>query len=97
MAELNEDKQIVYYTASEVLKTERAIGEGLLARGYKGKHIAIIATNSYRYLLTDLAIAGGVGVVVPIDKDASEEQTATLLSRADVEIAICSADVLKKV
>ncbi len=97
LAELNEDKQIVYYTASEVLKTERAIGEGLLARGYKGKHIAIIATNSYRYLLTDLAIAGGVGVVVPIDKDASEEQTATLLSRADVEIAICSADVLKKV
>lgn len=97
LAELNEDKQIVYYTASDVLKTERAIGEGLLARGYKGKHIAIIATNSYRYLLTDLAIAGGVGVVVPIDKDASEEQTATLLSRADVEIAICSADVLKKV
>lgn len=95
--ELNKEKEIVYHTAKEVYETVNAIGEGMILNGFENKHIAIIATNSYRYVLTDLAIAGGVGVVTPIDKDASEELLATLLNRVDSEVAVVSTDVLKRV
>lgn len=97
LAELNDKKEIVYYTAQDCADTFMAIGEGLIANGFEGKHIAIIATNSYRYILTDVAIASGVGVVTPIDKDASEEMLATLLARVDAQVAIVSSDVLSKV
>lgn len=95
--ELNKEKEIVYHSAKEVYETVNAIGEGMILNGFENKHIAIIATNSYRYVLTDLAIAGGVGVVTPIDKDASEELLSTLLNRVDSEVAVVSTDVLKRV
>lgn len=96
-AELDADKNIVKYTAKEMTATFMAIGEGMIKHGFEGKHIAIIAQNSYRYVLTDLAIASGVGVVTPIDHDANEELLSTLLDRVDAEIAVVSTDVLKRV
>lgn len=96
-AELNEQKQIVTHTAKEMTETFMAIGEGLISHGFENKHIAIIAQNSYRYVLTDIAIASGVGVVTPIDHDANEETLATLLGRVDAEVAVVSTDVLKRV
>lgn len=96
-AELDNNKQIVSHTAKEMTETFMAIGEGLVKNGFEGKHIAIIAQNSYRYVLTDVAIASGVGIVTPIDHDANEETLATLLGRVDAEIAIVSTDVLKRV
>lgn len=96
-AELNEQKQIVTHAAKEMTETFMAIGEGLISHGFEGKHIAIIAQNSYRYVLTDIAIASGVGVVTPIDHDANEETLATLLGRVDAEVAVVSTDVLKRV
>lgn len=96
-AELDDKKQIVYYTASQMYDMFLAIGEGLIAKGFEQKHIAIIAANSYRYVITDMAIASGVGVVTPIDKDAQEDLLATLLNRVDAEVAIVSVDVLKRV
>lgn len=95
--ELNREKEIVYHTAKEVYETVSAIGDGMILNGFEDKHIAIIATNSYRYVLTDLAIAGGVGVVTPIDKDVDEALLETLLKRVDSEVAVVSSDVLKKV
>ncbi len=95
--ELNKEKEIVYHSAKEVYEMVNAIGEGMILNGFENKHIAIIATNSYRYVLTDLAIAGGVGVVTPIDKDAPEELLSTLLNRVDSEVAVVSTDVLKRV
>lgn len=97
LAELDENKNIITHTAKEMKDTFMAIGEGLIFHKFEGKHIAIIAQNSYRYVLTDIAIASGVGVVTPIDRDADEETLATLLGRVDAEVVIASSDVLKKV
>lgn len=97
LAELNNKKEIVYYTAKEMTDTFMAIGEGLICNGFEGKHIAIVATNSYRYVLTDIAIASGVGIVTPIDKDASAETLTTLLNKVDAQVAIVSSDVLDKI
>ena len=96
LAELDEKDNIVYHTASEVLETVEALGDGMLASGFEDKHISIIAENSYRYVITDLAIAGGVGVVTPIDKDANEELLTTLLNRCDADAIVCSAYLIEK-
>ena len=97
IGELDENKNIVYHTALDILDDIEAIGDGLIGRGLEGKHIVISADNSYRYLITDLAIAGGVGVVTPIDKDAPNDLFTTLINRCDADVIICSHHIIKKV
>ena len=97
LAELDSKKNIVYHTSKDLLNDVEAIGEGLIDLGLEGKHIAISAGNSYRYVLCDLSIAGGVGVVTPIDEEATNELFITLLNRCDADALICSARIIKKV
>ena len=91
MAELDADHNIIYHTSADVKNDVDAIGEGLISIGLEGKHIAIAAENSYLYIMCDLAIAGGVGVVTPIDKDAHADLMATLLNKCDADAIIISA------
>ncbi len=97
LAELDSNNNILYHTAKEILETIEALGDGLLQIGLKGKHIAIIADNSYRYVICDLTIAGGVGVVTPIDKDADVELTSKLFNLCDAEVVICSGHLITKI
>jgi len=97
IGELDKDKNIIYHTALDLLNDVEAIGDGLIGQGLEGKHIAISADNSYRYVITDLAIAGGVGIVTPIDKDAPNDLFTTLINRCDAEAIICSYHMIKKV
>ena len=95
--ELDKQHNIIYHTAKEVARDVESVGEGLIDLGLEGKHIAISADNGYRYILCDLAVAGGVGVVTPIDRDATEDLCATLLNRCDADAVICSAGILEKI
>ena len=97
LAELDQNKKIVYHTAKNLLEDVEAIGNGLINLGLEGKHIAISADNSYLYVLCDLAIAGGVGVVTPIDRDAQDDLLITLLKKCDADAIICSAAILNKI
>ena len=91
LAELDENNNIVYHTALEILGEVEAIGDGLIALGLENKHIAICADNSYHYVLCDMAIAGGVGVVTPLDKDAPKELLATLIGKCDANAVLCAS------
>ena len=97
LAELDEKKNIVYHTAKDILTDVEAIGNGLIAMGLENKHIAISADNSYLYVITDLSIAGGVGVVTPIDRDAQEDLLITLLNKCEADAIICSSNILSKI
>lgn len=97
LAELDKDKNIIYHTASDLYNDVNAIGDGLINLGLENKHIAISADNSYFYVMCDMAIAGGVGVVTPIDKDASDELFVTLLNRCEADAIICSFHMVDKV
>ena len=46
-----------------------SLGTALMARGFSGKNIAVIGENRYEWLLTYFAVSGGVGVIVPLDKE----------------------------
>jgi len=96
LAELDKNKEIVYYTARQMYDQVMDLGQGLLSAGLKGAHIAIIADNSCRYLIADMAISSGVGVVTPIDKDAPEQLMKLLLQKCDANAVICGAAYLKK-
>lgn len=64
--------------------------------GFKDRHIALLGETSYEWISTYLAITGGVGVAVPIDKELSVETMAKQLDFAGCEIIICSARCLRK-
>lgn len=82
---------IFYITCHELREEVMNLGDGLLDAGLQGAHIAIIAENSCRYVISDIAISCGVGVVVPIDKDAPETLLKTLLTKCDATAVLCSA------
>ncbi len=91
LAELDNHRKIVYHTAKDLLADVESFGDGLIAMGLTDCHIAILAENSYRYFVADVAIVGGVGVVSPIDKDAKSDLLETLLAKCEAEAVICSA------
>ena len=49
-----------------------AIGTGLLDLGLEDRHIGLIGRNSSEWGESYLAIVGGVGVVVPLDRELNE-------------------------
>ena len=96
LADLDKNKNIVYHTAKDILNDVVAIGEGLIDLGLENKHIAICADNSYWYVLCDVAISSGVGVVTPIDVSATNELLITLLNRCDADAIVCSHHIVPK-
>lgn len=82
---------IFYITCHELHEEVMNLGDGLIDAGLSGTHIAIVADNSCRYVIADIAISNGVGVVVPIDKDAPLELLRTLLTKCDADAVLCGA------
>ena len=79
LADLDKENNIVYHSASDIYEEVMNLGDGLLAAGLKDAHIAIISENCYRYVIADICISSGVGVVTPIDANAPVQLMATLL------------------
>lgn len=97
LAELDENKQIVYTDAQQMYDTVMNVGDALMASGLKGAHIAIVADNSVRYLLAELAVSCGAGVAVPTDVNAPDDLLATLLGKCDADAVFCNVGNLAKV
>lgn len=95
--ELDKAGNIFYHTAHDVYEEVMNLGDGMFAEGLKGAHIAIVAENSSRYVIADMTISSGVGVVIPIDKDAPKELLKTLLGKCDADAVLCSSSVLGRV
>ena len=68
-----------------------ALGTVLINMGLKDKRIAIISENRYKWELSYLAIASGVGVVVPLDKSLPDNELESLILRSQVEAIIYSS------
>ena len=61
------------------------LGTALVEMGLKGKRIALISENRYEWEVAYLAIATGVGIVVPLDKALPENEIESLIQRSEVE------------
>ena len=64
---------------------------GTIQMGLKDKRIALISENRYEWELSYLAVASGVGVIVPLDKALPDNELESLILRSQVEAIIYSS------
>ena len=69
---------------TRVLEEMNALGTALIAKGLKGKRIAVCGENCYYWCLSYLATVCGVGVVVPLDKELPDGDLKGLATAAEV-------------
>ena len=96
LAELDSRKNIVNHTSSDIYEEVMNLGDGLIAAGLQGKHIAIVSENCYRYVIADMTVSSGVGIVTPIDVNAPVALLATLLAKCDADAVLCGAEQLER-
>lgn len=85
-----EGKQIAQRTISEFLGDVDALGTWLMRAGLADKHVAIVAPNSYRWLVVYFAVVNSGAVVVPIDKDLPPEELSRLLRHSESGAVFCA-------
>lgn len=66
------------------------LGTALTDLGLSGKKISVIGESRYEWILTYLAVAAGVGVIVPIEKELHTPDIRHLLQRAKVSAIVYS-------
>ncbi|MBE6020250.1 MAG: long-chain fatty acid--CoA ligase [Clostridiales bacterium] len=67
-----------------------ALGTALIKRGLKGKKIAVMSENRYDWVLTYYAVACGVGVIIPLDRELPAGELVNLLTRAQASALVYS-------
>lgn len=72
----------------QALEDVNAIGTGLLNLGLEDRHIGLIGRNSSEWGESYLAIVGGVGVVVPLDRELNESELKQLTVKGELEAVI---------
>lgn len=75
----------VDYTASQLYADVRALGTFLSACGLVGQNIAILGENSYRWIVSFLAIVCSGAVAVPLDKESLDDELLFLLAKSNVK------------
>ena len=85
-------------THKEFRENINALGTTLIQMGLKDKRIVLISENRYEWELSYLAVAAGVGVIVPLDKALPDNELESLILRSQVEAIIYSSkyDVIMK-
>ena len=87
---LQEEDGIREVTHKQFRKEIDYLGTALIEMGLKDKRIAIIGENRYEWEVSYLAVATGVGIVVPLDKALPENEIESLILRSEVEAIIYS-------
>lgn len=95
--ELDAKRNIHNYTFNELREDVDALGTRLLSMGLKGKHFALVGDSSYSYVVSYLAVACGIGVIVPLDKELSVYDLHKLICKSDAEVLFYSQSLKKDV
>ena len=84
-------------TFGKVKEDVDSLGTALLEKGLSGKRIGVIGENRYEWVISYLAVANGLGVVVPLDRELPVQEIAALLERSGLSALIFSSKVGQKV
>lgn len=90
------DKEIVKISFAELRSDIRALGSELIARGYSGKHCAVIGKFSYSWIRVYFALLSIGAVIVPLDRDWLAADLAETVTRADAEYLFIDGDLAEK-
>lgn len=90
--EKDHEKQIFNeITYGQFRKDIIALGTALLNRNLKGKKIVVIGENSYRWMVSYMAVTCGVGIIVPIDKELPANEIENLIKISQASAIIYSS------
>lgn len=81
-------KEIVDRTYLDVDRDSMAVSRMVESMGMEGKHIALIGTTTYQWIVSYFGIVGSGSVAVPIDAQLPVDAVCELLERADVEMLV---------
>jgi len=91
-----EKRAVAEKTVSESLDDINALGTYAFDKGIKGAHVALVASNSYQWLVIYFAMISGGNVVVPIDRALPAEEIAQLIERSECEFAFAADDLAER-
>ncbi len=92
------DKEYSSITFNEAMQHIQGIGTKLIDMGLKHAHIGVIGPNCYEWAESYNAVIGGVGIVVPLDKEVDEEDLGNICREGNIKaIVACSEKHLKRV
>ncbi len=79
-------KEVVDKTYRELGEDSMAVSRMVESLGMKGKHIAILGSTTYQWIVSFFGVTNSGSVAVPVDAQLSAEAICELLERADVEM-----------
>ena len=71
-------------TYKEMLGRVNSLGTALIDLGLKDNKIGVIGANSSKWAISYLAVVCGTGIVVPLDKELSEDTLTEFVNRAGI-------------
>ncbi|NLY87491.1 MAG: AMP-binding protein [Clostridiales bacterium] len=77
---------------NQVLRDVQGLGTALIGLGLKGAHIGVVGQNCYEWAESYQAVIGGTGIVLPLDKELSQEEHEVLCQEGDIKAVICCSD-----
>ncbi|MGN0159223.1 MAG: AMP-dependent synthetase/ligase [Brotaphodocola sp.] len=82
------NKTIEERTYEDLNRDTQAVSRMVESLGMKGKHIALVGTTSYPWIICFFGITGGGSVAAPMDVQLPASMICDQLNRADVEMLI---------
>lgn len=79
-------KEVVDKTYQDVGNDSMAVSRMLESFGMTGKHVAIIGTTTYEWIVSFFGVTNSGSVAVPIDAQLPADAICELIERADVEM-----------
>ncbi len=90
------DKDIAKVKYEEMRDDVRALATEFIARGYKGKHLALIGKLTYPWILVYWATLSIGSVLVPLDPEWNAEDLSDTAIKADVAALFIGKDIAEK-
>jgi long-chain acyl-CoA synthetase len=85
----NPDGTFATLTYAELYTAVKELGTGLVSVGLaRGMHAAIVAENTHRWLVSDLAVLGSAAIDVPLSARLADADLEQCLAHCDCEIAL---------
>ncbi len=90
------DKEPIVVNYDELRNHVRGLATEIIARGYKGKKIAVIGKHTYHWIQTYYAVLATGSVLIPLDRDWSAEDLTETAKTGECDFIICDRDIAEK-
>lgn len=86
-----ESGNIISKTYLDFKNDIEAFGTALINMGLENCHISVTGSNSYKWCVTYMSVANGVGTIVPVDKAIPTIEIENILMQAKPKAIVCES------